>query len=150
LLFKAAKPLCVTASSNNVLVEPPRLVSGLSSPLVFVIIGFVKELDLLTGHYGGDGVLVYKLGLAIATQQNAKIVKPRNHALKLDAIDQENGYRGFVFPDVVQKGVLEVFCSIWSHYLSVRASGRPAMAGNNRDNQYPQHHIRPCEVTVCQ
>ena len=57
-------------------------------------------------------MLVYELGVAIAPQQHAEIVEPRNHTLKLDAVDQEDGYGNFAFANGVQKGVLKILLVI--------------------------------------
>jgi len=51
-------------------------------------------------------MLINKLNLAFALQENAKIIKPGDNALQFDAIDQEYGHWNFVFADVVEKYVL--------------------------------------------
>jgi len=59
-------------------------------------------------HYCRNCVLVHQLRMRIPAQQDTEIVKPSNNPLKLDPIDEKNGYRCFVFPDVVQENVLNV------------------------------------------
>jgi hypothetical protein len=53
-------------------------------------------------------MLVDQLRLAIAAQQHAEVVEPGDHALQLDAVDQEDRHRNLGLADVVQKGVLQV------------------------------------------
>jgi len=44
-------------------------------------------------------VLIDQLRLAVTAQQHAEIVEPGDVALKLDAIDQEDGDGGFALAD---------------------------------------------------
>src|SRR5437588_1922153 len=53
--------------------------------------------------------------MGVPAQQNTEIVEPSNDPLKLDAINEKNGYRCFVFPDVVQENVLNVLRFFRSH-----------------------------------
>src|ERR1700731_765046 len=53
--------------------------------------------------------------MRITAQQNTEIVEPSNNPLKLDAIDEKNGNRCFVLPDVVQENVLNVLRFFRSH-----------------------------------
>src|SRR5260370_9905719 len=53
--------------------------------------------------------------MPVPAQQNEEIIKPSNNPLKLDAIDEKNGYRFLVFPDVVQEHVLNVLRFFRSH-----------------------------------
>src|SRR6056297_4252213 len=53
-------------------------------------------------------MLVDQLRLTITAQQNAEIVEPRDHALQLYAVDQENGHRDLGFANLVEKCVLQV------------------------------------------
>ena len=66
------------------------------------------QLHGLGRHDGGDGVLVDQLRLAIAAQQHAEVVEPADHALQLDAVDQEDGQRRLGLADAVEEGVLQV------------------------------------------
>src|SRR5262249_17536648 len=74
-----------------------------------------KELYRMTRHDGGNSVFVNELGMAIAAQQHAEIIEPRDDALQLYAVHQENGERNFVFADVVEKIVLKVLCAAGCH-----------------------------------
>ena len=47
----------------------------------------------MTRHDGGNSVFVDELGMAIAAQQHAEIIEPRDDALQLYAVHQENGRR---------------------------------------------------------
>lgn len=53
-------------------------------------------------------MFIHKLALTIATQKDAEIVKPCDHALKLDTVDQKNCYGNFGFADMIEKCVLEI------------------------------------------
>lgn len=64
-------------------------------------------------------MLINQLRLAIAAQQNAEIIKPCNHALQLDPVDQENCDRYFGLAYVVQERILKVL-SIRRHSLFSR------------------------------
>jgi len=52
----------------------------------FPVAFLFKELNRLSRHYGGNGVLVNKLGMTVPAKQNAKIVKPSHHALQFYTI----------------------------------------------------------------
>src|SRR3954454_15288951 len=86
-----------------------RLVSGR-----YVLTAF-EELDRVTRHDGGDGVLVDELRVAIASQQHTKIVEPGYDPLQFDAVDQENGERRLVLADMVEEGVLKILCAVLRH-----------------------------------
>jgi len=66
------------------------------------------ELDRPHRHHSGDCMLVHELGLAVAAQQHAKIVKPSDISLKLDPVHQKDRNGGFRLPDCIQKRVLQV------------------------------------------
>ena len=51
-------------------------------------------------------MLVYKLRLAIAAQQNAEVIKPSDNALKFNTINQENCDRYFGLAYVIQERIL--------------------------------------------
>jgi hypothetical protein len=59
-------------------------------------------------HDGRDGVLVDKLGNAIATQQQTEIIKPGDDALQFHAVNKKDGDWSFRFPDVIEEGVLQI------------------------------------------
>ena len=86
------------------------------------------QLNGLGRHYGGDGVLVDQLRLAIAAQEHAEIIEPADHALQLDAVDEEDGQGGLGLADAVEEGVLQVllFFRSWLFALfSDRGATRP-------------------------
>ncbi|MEN9754889.1 MAG: hypothetical protein RLZ07_1271 [Pseudomonadota bacterium] len=64
-------------------------------------IGRVKQGYGGTRHDGRNRVFIDELGMAIPTQQKAKIVKPRDDALKLHAVYKEDRQRNFGLPDMV-------------------------------------------------
>ena len=71
-------------------------------------------------------MLVNQLRLAVAPQQDAEIVEPSDVALKLDAIDQEDGDGGFAFSDCVEERVLQIllfFAHGWSHSVFCAVGG---------------------------
>src|SRR5262249_54524429 len=68
----------------------------------------LEKLDRLPRHHRGDRMLIHELRMGVPPQQNTKVIKPSNDPLELNAIDEEYGYRGFVFPDVVQEHVLNI------------------------------------------
>lgn len=53
-------------------------------------------------------MLVYELGVPIATQQYTEIIKPGYHTLKLNAVHQKDCERRLVFSDGVEKRILEI------------------------------------------
>ena len=75
----------------------------------------------MTRHDGGNSVFVDELGMAIAAQQHAEIIEPRDDALEFHAIHQENGEWDFVFADVIEKSVLKVLCAVGCHGLCFRS-----------------------------
>ena len=68
----------------------------------------LPRVHRLSRHDGGDRVLVDKLRLAVATEQDREVVEPGHDALQLDALDQKHGHRGFVLAQDVQKRILKV------------------------------------------
>jgi hypothetical protein len=74
-------------------------------PCAFVAI---KHLHRLAGHDGRDGVLIYKLRMTIASQQDAEIVKRSHDASQLDAVDKENSEWVLALANRIQEHVLEV------------------------------------------
>src|SRR5690242_2299588 len=65
------------------------------------LVGRLEELDRLAGHDGRDRVLVDELRMTVASQKHAEIVEPGHDALQLDAVDQENGERNLVLPNMI-------------------------------------------------
>ena len=61
-------------------------------------------------------MLVDKLALSIAAQQDAKRIKPGDHALKLDTVDQKRCQWDLVFAYVVQERVLQILF-VRSHFI---------------------------------
>ncbi len=53
-------------------------------------------------------MLVDQLRHAVAAQQNAEIVEPGDDALQLDAVDQKDRQRDFLFSDMIEESVLQV------------------------------------------
>jgi hypothetical protein len=53
-------------------------------------------------------MLVNKLRVRVAPEQDAEIVEPGNDALEFDAVDEEDRHGRLVLADVVQKYVLHV------------------------------------------
>ena len=68
----------------------------------------VVKRDRLRGHDRRDCVLVNKLALPIAAQQDTEVIKPGDDPLQLHAVDQENGHWNLCLSDMVQECVLKV------------------------------------------
>jgi len=62
-------------------------------------------------------VLVDKLRLPVAAQEDAEIVKPGDDALQLHAVDEKDRDRNFRLADVIEKGILQIL-SVASHVYS--------------------------------
>src|SRR5690606_18733457 len=88
------------------------------SSAVVIILRLVKR-DRLRWHDGRDRMLVDKLRLSITAQQNTEIIEPRDDALQLHAVHQENGHGDLGFPDVIEKRVLEVLF-FGSHFFNLK------------------------------
>lgn len=46
--------------------------------------------------------------MRIPSQQYTEVIEPSNYSLKLHTVYQKNGYRRFVFTDVIQKYILDI------------------------------------------
>jgi hypothetical protein len=93
----------------------PPFVASLSAlnrlPLLVglpLVLARLKHLYGVSGHDRRDGVLVNKLGMPVSPQQQTEIIEPGDNSLELDAIDEENGERDFVFSDKIQKCILQI------------------------------------------
>src|SRR5690348_16639560 len=96
--------------------DPPRPPAAASMPSDFFSrLSGLEELDRSRRHYRGDRVLVDKLGVGVAAQQDAEIVEPGDDALELDAVDEEDRDGGLVLPHIVQKNVLNVLSFFGRH-----------------------------------
>ena len=51
-------------------------------------------------------MLVHKLRVSVAPEENTEIVEPSYDSLQLDAVNKEDGERRLVFANVIEKGVL--------------------------------------------
>jgi hypothetical protein len=72
----------------------------------------LEHLDRLTRHDRGDCVLVDKLRMAVAAEQNAEIVEPGDDTLQFDPIHQKDRQRYFIFADKIEKSVLEILWAL--------------------------------------
>src|SRR3981189_922744 len=70
------------------------------------ILAAFEQLDRSAGHDGRDRVLVYKLRMTVAPEQQAEIVKPGDNPLQLHSIDQKDRQWRFGFANVIKEGVL--------------------------------------------
>ena len=64
-------------------------------------------------------MFIDKLGVTIAAQQHTKVVKPGHDALKLDAVDEKNRQRYFLFADMIEKRILQILGSFSGHFCSL-------------------------------
>src|SRR3984957_15155976 len=78
-------------------------------------LGRVEQLDRRARHYSADGVLVHQLGVPVSAQQNRKVVKPSNYALKLDPVHKEDGHWSLVLSHVVQEHILNILRFLIGH-----------------------------------
>jgi hypothetical protein len=62
-------------------------------------------------------MLVNQLRMRIPSQQHRKIVEPGDNPLEFHPVHQENGYRRFILPNMVQKHVLNVL-AFFGHFLA--------------------------------
>jgi hypothetical protein len=76
-----------------------------------------EHLDRMSGHNRRYGVFVHKLRVAVAPEQDAKIVEPGHDTLQFYTIDKENSERNLVFADKIQKCVLQVLGAFRCHLL---------------------------------
>ena len=53
-------------------------------------------------------MLIDQLGLPIAAQKHAEIIKPSDNTLQLNTIYEKDRHGNLRLPDVIQEGVLEV------------------------------------------
>jgi hypothetical protein len=84
----------------------------------------IHQMDGLTRHDRGYGVLINKLRVAITPQQHAKIIKPSHDALQLHPVDEKYRQRCFVLADMIEERVLQACLSFGWHVLfSVSTSG---------------------------
>ena len=84
-----------------------KMLSRQDSKLVRALdLATFKKLDGMPRHDRRNCVLVDQLGMTIAAQKHAKIVKPGHDALQFNAIHQENCERDLVLADIIEKGVL--------------------------------------------
>lgn len=53
-------------------------------------------------------MFVDELGMTIASQQDAEVIEPGHHSLKLYPVHKENRQGRFVLADVIEERVLQV------------------------------------------
>lgn len=70
-------------------------------------------------------MFIYQLDVTISFQQHGIIIKPGNHPLQFDPIDQKYGNRDVLFSDLVQKNILKILC-----FFHVTAFGQLKQAVN--------------------
>src|SRR6478609_4547462 len=70
------------------------------------ILAAFEQLDRRPRHDGRNRVLVDKLRMAVAPQQQAEIVEPGDNSLQLHSVDQKDRQGRFGFANVIKEGVL--------------------------------------------
>src|SRR5260370_1308158 len=70
------------------------------------ILAAFEQLDRSARHDGRDRVLVDKLRMTVAPQQQAEIVEPGDYSLQLHSIDQKDRQWRLGFANVIKEGVL--------------------------------------------
>ena len=63
-------------------------------------------------------MLVNQLNMRVATQQHREVIKPRDNASQLHAVDQKNRHGNLMLPNVVQEYVLYVLLSAMVFFAS--------------------------------
>lgn len=53
-------------------------------------------------------MFINKLRLPVATQEDAKIIEPRDDTLQFYTVDKEDCHRNFCFTDLIEKCVLKI------------------------------------------
>src|SRR5207302_11359361 len=101
------------AQAVGLRIDPVRLQLDLVHGRRFL--GPLEQLDRMTRHDRRDGMLVDQLRVAIASQQHAEIIEPRDHALQLHPVYQEDGEGSLVLADLVEEGVMQVLCAFGRH-----------------------------------
>jgi hypothetical protein len=72
------------------------------------VVAWLEHLDRLPRHDCRYRVLIDKLGMPIATEQNAEIVEPSDDTLQFDPVNQKDCQRYLIFADKIEKSVLEI------------------------------------------
>ena len=83
--------------------------------LLYRLSSLIEQLDRLNRHDRRNRMLVDKLRMVIAFEQNAEIVEPGDNSLELDAVHEKYRDRHLSFAHVVEKDVLETVGSLASH-----------------------------------
>src|SRR3546814_8446211 len=91
--------------------------------------------------------------MSVAAQKHGEIVKPRDDALQLHAVDQEDRDRHLVLPDVIEKHVLDALvlfgghlfapysCSSqWSSCVFLVVAGPPRTVGRGLHSPRSEEH----------
>src|SRR5215471_16256293 len=83
-------------------------------------LGAFEQLDRMTRHDRRYGVLVDQLRVAVASQQHAEVIEPRDDALQFHAVHEKDREGDFCFANVIEEGVLQVLCAVACHGLRFR------------------------------
>src|SRR6201996_2173287 len=70
------------------------------------ILAALEQLDGSAGHDGRDRMLVDKLRVTVAPQEQAEIVEPGDNSLQLHSIHQKDRQWRLGFTNVIKEGVL--------------------------------------------
>jgi hypothetical protein len=105
----------------------------------------LHELDRSARHDRGNGVFIDKLRVAVPAKKDTEIIEPSYDPLKLDAVHEKDGQRRLIFSDMVEKSVLEAWCSIGGHVFSVfvvcRGLSRSAFGDDFRHHSDDKRHF---------
>jgi hypothetical protein len=74
--------------------------------------------------------------LSVTAQQDAEIVKPCDHALQFDPVNQENGDGNFLLTDMIEKSVLKILFGFSGHFLPVLFIGKCEVSGLLPDSPF--------------
>src|SRR5262249_9115741 len=87
--------------------RPPRQKSGVPiRSLSSRFLAALEQLDRSTRHDGRDRMLVDKLRVTVAPEQETEIVEPGDNALQLRSIDQKDRQWPFGYTNVSREGFL--------------------------------------------
>ncbi len=72
-----------------------------------LLVAFIKT-DRRRWHDRRNRAFEHQLRLPVTAQQHAEIIKPRDHALQLDTVDQKDRYGDLFFAHMVEEYILQV------------------------------------------
>src|ERR1700722_13091610 len=100
------RPVCFPTADRGRSASPSEFRVPISSLSSRCILAAFEQLDRCSRHDGRNRMLVDKLRVTVAPQQQAEIVEPGHNSLQLYPVDQKNRQWRFGFSNVIEEGVL--------------------------------------------